>query len=350
MEKIKSDKIESINILKTLAIILVILGHAANGFSGGWKFSSINDSEFIKGIYVYIYSFHMPLFIASSGFLYMEGIIKGKYSNNYEFIKKKFKYLIVPYFIVAIFFVIPIRLIIGYYENNISYIILIKNLLINLFTVRDIGHLWFLPVLFMIFLIFNLLKICFFVNKFIVLIVLIIINLLSYYIPGIGIVRLLLQLLIYFYFGILLRLYYEKLNWQRFDIAIILVIIQIILLYLNNNIINLRIINNIFVILISVVGICIFIILANNICISKCLFTKSRTWRFIYNNGFNMYLFHEPLMYIFMSVMFDMNILSIIPFLIYIIIGVYGTILFIKLIFKIKLIIKEIFLKRVRRN
>lgn len=350
MEKTDIKKIESINILKTLAIILVILGHAANGFSDMWKFTSTNGSIFIKGIYTYIYSFHMPLFIASSGFLYMEGLFKGKYENNYEFIKKKFKYLVKPYFIVAIFFMIPIRLIIGYYDISRSYFTIIKELIINIFVVRDVGHLWFLPILFMIFLIFNSLKKYFFINKFITLIGLIIINLISYYIPSIGILRLLLQLIVYFYFGILIRQYYRKVNIEKNNMIIVLFIMQIILLYVNNNIINIRLINNIFIILISIVSILLFIMLSNKIHKNNIIFSNFVTWNFIYNNGFKMYLFHEPLMYIFMSIMFNIKIMAIIKFSIYILVGIYGTMIFIKLISRVELIIKYNILDKLRSN
>jgi len=69
----------SINSLKGLGILAVVYAHNYNGI-----------------ISEYIYTFHMPLFFFISGFLE----ISTKYEFN-EYLSKKFKRLIIPYFIYA---------------------------------------------------------------------------------------------------------------------------------------------------------------------------------------------------------------------------------------------------------
>ncbi len=76
-------RINWIDMLKGWGMILVMLAHAPL------------PEELRK----YIYSFHMPLFFFISGYLFTIN----KYSNIREFIKSKFKSLIIPYFIFSIF-------------------------------------------------------------------------------------------------------------------------------------------------------------------------------------------------------------------------------------------------------
>lgn len=56
---------------KFLLILCVVLGHSMNGIF-------INNGEAMKWVEICLYSFHMPLFIFISGYLYKE-----KYENNF---------------------------------------------------------------------------------------------------------------------------------------------------------------------------------------------------------------------------------------------------------------------------
>ena len=66
-----ANRITYIDTLKGLAIILVILGHIANGYM--WD-EGVNKAYFY--VYNIIYSFHMPLFILLSGFTFYTAYCK----------------------------------------------------------------------------------------------------------------------------------------------------------------------------------------------------------------------------------------------------------------------------------
>ena len=83
-----NQRIEWIDALKGIGIILVLIGHCN-----------------IENINQYIYLFHMPLFFMISGFCW--NVEKNRSILFSDFIKKKFKAYVVPYLKVsAICFII----------------------------------------------------------------------------------------------------------------------------------------------------------------------------------------------------------------------------------------------------
>lgn len=72
-----------VDILKGLGILLMILGHTPN---------------IPQSVYVFIYSFHMPLFFVVSGFLWSDANLK---NTIRMWGKRKFRSLIIPYFKIA---------------------------------------------------------------------------------------------------------------------------------------------------------------------------------------------------------------------------------------------------------
>lgn len=75
--------------LKAIAIILVVIGHWQPDNAPEWWALNIR----------FIYSFHMPVFLAASGFLFAYTYRPQKYTT---FISKKFKRLMVPYLSVSL--------------------------------------------------------------------------------------------------------------------------------------------------------------------------------------------------------------------------------------------------------
>ena len=77
------EREKSIDILKGIGIILVIVGHI---------------QEYIpKNFLIYLYSFHMPLFFYISGYLYKE---RYENLNTKDYIKKRAKQLVYPYIVL----------------------------------------------------------------------------------------------------------------------------------------------------------------------------------------------------------------------------------------------------------
>ncbi|MBO5138429.1 MAG: acyltransferase family protein [Bacilli bacterium] len=122
-----------LDVLKGIGAILVVLGHLVC-YDGKIK--------------IYIYSFHMPLFFFISGYLF-------KFNSNLsEFIRKKFKRLMVPYFIYTIISMIVVFSIDGITISK-------REIFYNFFFIKGSNYwnssLWFLVVMFFVLILFNFL-------------------------------------------------------------------------------------------------------------------------------------------------------------------------------------------------
>ena len=126
MEKDKTDFSLLINTLKGFAIILVVIGHSIQSYSGG-NFENI--------YFKLIYTFHMPLFMFLSGFVTVYSP-----TNSYSKLKKRFTRLVIPFLAWAVvYFVIK-----SVNEGEADF-----NFFFTLIKSVDNG-LWFLWVLFLI--------------------------------------------------------------------------------------------------------------------------------------------------------------------------------------------------------
>ena len=85
-----------IDISKAICIILVVVGHTLPVFSPDWY----------KKMVLGIYTFHMPLFMFASGYLYA---LTKKNETYWTFLLKKIRRLVIPYLICS-FIVITIKL------------------------------------------------------------------------------------------------------------------------------------------------------------------------------------------------------------------------------------------------
>lgn len=127
---------KEIDVLKGIGIILVVLGHLKL------------PNEMTK----FIFSFHMPLFFFVSGFVF-------KPKNSFDFIRDKFKRILVPYFVFS-----AITFLLYYIPNySNSELNVIDFVIGTLLGVSDDYYLswnvvlWFLPSLFFINVLFNFL-------------------------------------------------------------------------------------------------------------------------------------------------------------------------------------------------
>lgn len=111
--------------LKGLLIVLVVLGHAIQ--------ETLKAGCFENHVWNYIYSFHMPAFMAVSGFLNYR---MGGITNRLSMIYRRFRQLMVPFFCWAL---INVLMYPPYHINNFVNIVLYPD-----------GSFWFLWVLFFI--------------------------------------------------------------------------------------------------------------------------------------------------------------------------------------------------------
>lgn len=131
-----------IDIAKAICIILVVIGH----------YFPDNSPQWYETMRRFIYSFHMPLFLFASGYVY--GI--NKQITYGDFIIKKIRRLMVPYFTCSVI-VITFKLLSqgnAYIENPVTPLSYLK-----MFYLPEAGYfLWFIWALFLMYLIIPLFK------------------------------------------------------------------------------------------------------------------------------------------------------------------------------------------------
>ncbi len=112
------ERNNKIDFIKGLAILLVIWGHCIQYF---------NNKEldfFLNPIFIFIYSFHMPLFMSISGFLFFNSVSRSK--KSMKIINNKIKQIVIPIISWSSGYYILTNILIGkkfdFLELIISYI------------------------------------------------------------------------------------------------------------------------------------------------------------------------------------------------------------------------------------
>lgn len=136
--EIHKDRNETIDVIKGSLVFLVVWGHAIQfgfGFEYGENYYCLDD-EF----YRLIYSFHMPLFMAISGFLFHYSLGKG----FIHIIKNKLSGILVPYLCYCTFLAI---ISLSLWKDNYLYLLniyangfwFLTSVLLNMFIVGVIS-------------------------------------------------------------------------------------------------------------------------------------------------------------------------------------------------------------------
>ena len=289
------------NLIKILAMILVVIGHVTRMFTG-YGIVNLNSNFIISNINRVIYGFHMPLFMLISGAVYYMCINDlNKYKNKREFVIQKFKRLIIPYLIFGCFYVAPIM--VGFNFTNQSYI---EYIISGILLMKNNRHLWFLIYLFIYFVFSHLIFLKSHKHtKLIIMIMCIIISLFSIsYLSDIS------YYFIFFTLGYGLNRYYNKIicliKKHKFQL-LILIPMYFLLIYINNSIMNC---------VTAIIGICIFLNIVYNF-IPQCTYNIISKLK-KYSMG--IYLLHPMIIYIlFIYIPQYINNDYIIAFLIFII-------------------------------
>ena len=317
----RREKDYRINNLRAIAILLVVFGHSIILYQNDWSLYSPPASvPFLNFVKELIDIIQMPLFISLSGFLFY---FTYKRTSFFELIKKKASRLLVPYYFIGIFWMLPIRLLIGYprYQGlNIVEIIIQKILMCE-----DNGHLWFLPFLFLCFILsWAINRICerLGLNKKISGILLFAIGFILYLewwripenVPFGELFRSVGIWYIWFTFGYFLNEYkgilmkkFHKYNWFIVICGILLAVTEVI--GIHSYLVFTRI----------VLVISLYLIIPPDI---------NKVATFLSDNSFGIYLFHSPLVYITFSFFADANSVFVIAlnFLVFGALSVYITI------------------------
>lgn len=140
-----------ITFLRTMAILVVMFGHSIIIYDPNWGlFASVRSSHFLFIVKQIINIIQMPIWFAISGYLYYYSLIRRK--SFFHIASRKFLKILIPFFMIGLFYLFPIRYFIGY-SNYVNHSLL-YNIVHHLLLGFDNGHLWYLPTLFFLFLIF----------------------------------------------------------------------------------------------------------------------------------------------------------------------------------------------------
>ncbi len=216
------------DILRVLVTLLVIIGHSTyyciSTPYGGCDYTSFTLAglSLFERLAAYvtklIYLFHMPLYMALSGALYRLKNLRGGYYSYKGLITDKVKKLLIPFIDVTLLYSVPLKYISGYYNNSNN---IFKDIFVGQVLIQGNSHLWFLPALFMIFIII------YFLEKFIkadfrvILSVLFALSFVSFKIP-ILIIQYTFEYAFWFYVGYCFENIRERINQTRKTLVIIL--------------------------------------------------------------------------------------------------------------------------------
>ncbi len=144
----QQKRLSQIENIRALAIFLVVLGHSIILYSSSWDIYETTVSvPFLDSLKRLIDLVQMPLFFSLSGYLF--AFTHQKRRGFVYLLKSKALRLLVPYFGIGLCFLFPIRMAIGFSSyQGASFADIIQKFL----TSTDVGHLWFLPALFVMFL------------------------------------------------------------------------------------------------------------------------------------------------------------------------------------------------------
>ena len=303
--------LRELDYLKIIGVLLVVIGHCTSIYTGGWVFTSQVNSPIYGLIASYVYTFHVPMLVFVSGAIYYYCRIKrGKYTSLKSLIINKFKRLIIPFLFIGILYSIPIKYVIGMSDKNI--INSIKTFLLGLNT----GHLWYLLMLFNIFILFYLYEKFILNKKYSIVLNLILFSILyisSGFFTNIFQINRAIQYSIFFYLGyeffrskdrLILKL--EKLKSKSILIMTpILIAISLVLILVSKMKLSSIMLSKFFSLINVVIAmICIIICylivyLINNR--MKNIILKEKIDKLINIIGkysFNIYLLHEPIIFI----------------------------------------------------
>lgn len=150
--------IEWIDFAKVITMLLVIIGHA-NYYTVKTSFGGIdypiNDhnigATLIKTLNNFIYSFHMPLFMALSGAGFSFGI--RKFDSLKALARNKARRLLLPFILVSVMVSIPCKFVSGYWDMSVNKL---SDMVLGQLLLLGNSHLWFIISLFYIMTVFSI--------------------------------------------------------------------------------------------------------------------------------------------------------------------------------------------------
>lgn len=145
----KKNELTKISTAKTFMMLCVVLYHSCLAYIGdNWgNFTSDYTSQYVRVFCLWLNTFHIQTFTFASGYLfYMGRYEKGKYRNGIADIIHRAKRLLVPYIVISLIWAFPIKsLFYGF-----SWQSLVRDFILAIAP----AQLWFLPMLFLLYIVF----------------------------------------------------------------------------------------------------------------------------------------------------------------------------------------------------
>lgn len=138
-----------VKVLYALGLLLVVIGHS---HSSNWD--TFNHT-FLKPLIYAIYTFHMPLFFAIAGFLFQNSHSLEE-AGFVKWLKGKAIRLLVPYVFWTLISLMPKYYVEHHGFSDFQWHTPLSSLFYPRLNVW--GHLWFLPVLFLVYLVFGAIR------------------------------------------------------------------------------------------------------------------------------------------------------------------------------------------------
>lgn len=158
----KKNHVAVYDVIRILAALLVVLGHSTYltittdyggiDYSVPQNVSAVYGSGFFKTWFYFsawVYRFHIPLFFMLAGSVFA----LNPAAKFQTLLIKKSRRLLLPFFLTGLFFMIPLKLWGGFFDNRRIFEIAGAFL-----TGHESGHLWFLTALFWCFAVFFVLQ------------------------------------------------------------------------------------------------------------------------------------------------------------------------------------------------
>lgn len=281
--------------LRALAIILIVLGHSIIIYDRSFDLLKSDIAmPMFETVKHFISFIQLKLFFSISGFLMFYKI------NNYDntslsvslksvvqIFGDKFYRLLVPFFCVCVIWMDPIKIILGVKDYDLSW-----NLILQQLQFSNCGHLWFLPCLFIIFIIMYILLVLIRQNILGLTALFFILAYLNYIygrFPETFQIQNVAYYIYYFYLGYLINYLGNRyeIGYKRFHIKYLIGFITILFL-IGYFIYKITSIGFDFYLSSLVVILC-YILIPNN---------STKIVAAISKNSYGIYLFHSPMIYI----------------------------------------------------
>ena len=296
----KAVRFSYISLLRVFATLIVVLGHSMIIYVYKWGiFTPAVSSDAFNILKQYIDTFQMPLFVFIAGFLYYRAVNeKGRYTKLSDLVKEKAYRLLIPYIVISLFYLVPIRYAVEYdgYINNSFLNVLIHKIIL----MRDAGNLWFLGMLFGVFVITWIIENKTKFNALTKAVLYVFFYFVWVLIPQYLQIHNILHYLVFFYLGGLAYRYRYKLDLKIPVIAVIFaisVICYIGYLYFDaQHGVIYSVCENAAMLFASLNG--ILFLFALSLKLGKTKITDKKIVNDIDKNSYGIYLFHEAVIYV----------------------------------------------------